>query len=370
MTKLFDSKPFIIAEVGSNWTSFEHAKDSISMAKQCGADAVKFQAFTAGDLYGYSRWLCGVPGMGGEMGYVVTRGNERPSDEVLRSVFSPDTIACEAFLISKADGFSEIDLDWLPKLKEKSDACGIEFMVTAFSPELVAAVDPYVSVHKVASSDLSYPQLLEAVAKTGKPIILSTGASSRGDIGLALNALGGAKDRTVLMYCASAYPSRRHNLYLMRELREEFGRPVGLSDHSTDVIYAPLSAHREFGAVAIEKHFTAFPELDTPDRPHSLTSDEFKIMVDYIRGNRDGGINPTSEERDMFLRHNRRLVATKDIPVGEMLQFGVNYGAYRSLENDSHGMSPFFWNHERGPEGKRAAKVIQRGKGVGPGDFS
>ena len=352
MTRLFEAKPYIIAEVGSNWTSFEHAKDSISLAKQCGADAVKFQAFTYSALYGSSMK---------EVVRARIEATGRYNSDVVMALESKN-------IQDELD--TALPLDWLPKLKEKADACGIEFMCTAFSPELVKAVDPFVAVHKVASSDLSYPQLLDAVAKTGKPIILSTGASSRGDIALALNALGSAQDRTVLMYCSAAYPSRRHNPYLMRELREHFGRPVGFSDHSTDVIFAPLFAAREMGAVVIEKHFTAFPELDTPDRPHSLDADGFKCMVDYIRGKREGGLNPTSEEKPMFLRHNRRLVATRDIPQGEMLQYGINYGAYRSLQDDDRGLSPFFWNHEKGPEAKRASHAIARGKGIGPGDFA
>ncbi len=333
MTRLFEAKPFIIAEVGSNWTNFEQANDSIAMAKQCGADAVKFQAFSHSALFGlpYADWGDGTG--------------------------------------STMQG--ELPLAWLPKLKEKADACGIEFMCTAFSPELVAAVDPFVEVHKIASSDLSHVHLLKAVAKTGKPIILSTGASSRGDISLALATLGEAASRTVLMYCNAAYPSRWHNLYLMRELQAATGRPVGLSDHSLDVIFAPLAAHREFGAVVIEKHFTAFPDLDTPDRGHSLTVDEFKVMVDYIRGKRDsGGFNPTSEERAMVLRHNRRLIATQDIASGTKLKYGENFGAYRSLEDDMHGLTPFVLEMEKTPEGKRATKAIARGKGIGPGDFA
>lgn len=329
MTRLFDTKPFIICEIGSNWRDLRDCIESIGIAKAVGADAVKFQLWSYEDLYGF-----GPP-----------EGEEK--------TFIP----------------GEMPIDWLALLKEKADACGIEFMCSVFEPNIVDYVDTFVSVHKVASSDLSYPQLLKAVAKTGKPVILSTGASSKGDVSKAVEFLSeaGARDRLVLMYCAAAYPSRRHNLYLMQELREAFGLPVGLSDHSQDVIYAPLSAARHFGAIAIEKHFTAFPDLDTPDRGHSLTSDEFKIMVDYIRGKRDGGgFNPTSEEKAMFLRHNRRLVATKDVAPGEVLKFGENYGAYRSLEDDAHGLSPFCW---LSVEGHRAAKEIKRGKGIGPGDF-
>lgn len=326
MTRLFEAKPFIVAEIGSNWRDLRDAVSSISLAKQCGADAVKFQLFSPSALYGFD----GGP-----------------------------------------DAYS-LPLDWLPKLKGKADACGIEFMCTAFSPELVAAVDPFVEIHKIASGDLAYPQLLKAVGATGKPVLLSTGASSKTDVAMAVKTLMEAgAGKIVLLYCNAAYPSVHHNLYQMTWMAKAYGLPVGLSDHSIDAIYCPLSATREFGAVVIEKHFTAFPDLDSPDRPHSLTSDDFKIMCDHIREKvQTDEFNPSRDERVMFMRANRRLVATQDLNEGDELRFGKNYGAYRTLEDDTHGLSPFCWDDkEYGPEGKTVAQAVKRGKGLGTGDY-
>ncbi len=144
---------------------------------------------------------------------------------------------------------------------------------------------------------------------------------------------------------------------------------MGFSDHTTDIVSAPIVACA-WGATVLEKHVTFFPELDTPDRPHSLTGEEFKLMVDHIRGTLEPEIGPTSEETAMVAKHRRRLIATVDIRVGERLVYGENYGAYRSLVDDDHGMSPFLWNHDKlGPEGKAARVAITKGKGVGPGDF-
>lgn len=327
MTRLFEAKPFIIAEVGSNWSNFQEAKDSISLAKNCGADAVKFQLFTEAALYG--------PGVRD-----TTYG---------------------------ASGHHYLPAEWLPKLKEKADACGIEFMCTAFSPELVEAVDPFVSVHKVASSDLSYPQLLQAVAKTGKPVILSTGASSQGDIHQAFLHFQDPSD-VVLLYCVAAYPALTADLRVMDAIRSYFEGMyspgmihVGFSDHTPGTFMAIEAARK--GAVVIEKHFTAFPDLDTPDRPHSLTAGEFKLMVDHIRGTRQPVIGPTPEEKAMLLRHNRRLIAIQDIDVGTKLEYGVNFGAYRSLEDDDKGLSPFAWELV---QGKQAKVAVARGKGISP----
>jgi sialic acid synthase SpsE len=326
MTKLFEAKPFIIAEVGSNWSSFNDCKDSISFAKQCGADAVKFQAFNEAALFG--------PGIRGSW------SEEKSAQHTL-------------------------PIDWLPKLKEKADACGIELMCSAFSPELYDAVDPYVQVHKIASSDLSYPQLLNKVKTLKKPILLSVGASTYNDITYALHELTGAK--VALLYCSSAYPSKEYNLFLIDTLKRSFGVEVGFSDHSIDVYYPALSAFIHFGAVAIEKHVN-FVRSSGPDSGHSLDGAQFKYMCDMLRGVRNyKEFNPQPEESDMFLRYNRRLIAIKDIPAGEAFKFGVNFGAYRSLNDDIKGMTPFAWEYVAKSLG--AKRDIKAGQPIAPEDF-
>lgn len=328
-TRLFEAKPFIIAEIGSNWGSFDDCKNSIQMAKQLGADAVKFQLFNDAALYGAGMW------------------------DSTRSAYG-------AF-------HHVLPAGWLPKLKEKADAAKIEFMCTAFSPEFVKAVDPYVAVHKIASSDSTTPQMLQAVKDTGKPVILSCGAMSRGDLKLALYGHSEISWQgfemsypLILLYCNAAYPSYEHNLFKMAELAE-FKRPVGFSDHTKDIIYAPLSAQQHFGAVVIEKHLNCFPDMQTPDCKHSLNPHEFKIMVEHLRGQREVFFGPSSEEKGMFLRNNRRLIAIKDIAAGDLLQYGANFGAYRSLVDDDKGMLPFFWEEL---QGKPAQKDIKSGKGI------
>ena len=310
---------YVIAEVGSNWRDLSDCMQSVSTAKAVGADAVKFQAFTHAELYGW----------------------QMDQNELRHA----------------------LPLDWLPKLKEKADACGIDFLCTAFSPQGVEAVDPFVKRHKVASSDLTYPQLLDAVKKTGKPVLLSTGASSHGDITRALAILYPAN--VTLMYCVSAYPARMTDLRVLGLLKQAYGLPVGFSDHSLDVINAPVLA-QERGAVVLEKHFTAVPEVETPDRPHSLNAHDFRLMVEHLKGIRKPIIGPQPEEQAMFLRHNRRLVATADVAAGASLRFDQNYGAFRASADDMRGLIPFAWESV---EGRAATKPITRGSPIGPGDF-
>lgn len=307
-------KPYLIAEVGSNWQTLVHCLRSIEAAAESGADAVKFQAFDHDALYGSGNRSC-------------TRM------------------------------FGILRTEWLPALKDKADYCRIDFMCTAFSPDLVEIVNPYVSTHKIASSDACYPQLLQAVAKTCKPIFLSTGAKTYNEIERSLDCLGSAAARTTLLYCVASYPARTVDLRVMKKLDMLEVAGIGFSDHTTDIIQTPMSAIKA-GATVLEKHFTAYPELDTPDRPHSLDPGEFKLMVQHIRGEKEPMIGPTYEEDAMLKRHNRRLIATRDIEKGEKLVYGVNFGAYRSLVDDTKGMSPFDWEKAHG---KAIREAVKRG---------
>ncbi len=343
--------PFIIAEVGSNWTTLEDCLNSIVLAKECGADAVKFQLYDFESLYGIH------------------------SLEQLESIADGELIP------------GQLPLDWLPNLKAKADSVGIEFMCSAFSPELIEAVDPYVNIHKVASAELTHVRMLQKLRGLGKPVILSTGASGSGDIKQAafllvqpgLTGITGKMEDcpgvpVVLMYCVAAYPARSVDLYQIHTLRELFGTVVGYSDHSIDVETIPVLA-QSHGAFVIEKHVN-FVEATSPDAPHSLSADEFKRMVFTLRNYKYKSINtppgmhpkwnaPTKEEQPMILRHNRRLIATQYIAEGATLKEGVNFGIFRSLKDDTHAFSPWVIGKVEMKQAKRGIKV---GDGIGPGD--
>jgi sialic acid synthase SpsE len=311
-------EPFIIAEVGSNWTSLEDCLHSIRQAKACGADAVKFQAYDWEALYG-------VP-------------------------FGPG--------VTKIAG--QLPIDWLPHLKSECDYVGIEFMCSAFSPELVEAVDPFVNVHKVASAEMTHVRILEKLMEIGKPVILSTGASGVKDIVMALGTLGDTP--VVLMYCESSYPATEIHFGKLVNLKQ-LGTLVGYSDHSTDVLVIPVVS-TAYGACVIEKHVT-FIDAETPDSGHSLNGEQFKKMIDHLNGGTVGHIGPSQQEKPMVLRHNRRLIATCDIAAGDTFRENENFGIYRSLKDDTHAFSPFAINQVNG---KTALKAIRAGDGIGPGD--
>lgn len=310
----YGHKPFVIAEVGSNWSNLDDCMTSISQAKACGADAVKFQAYTREALYGQHDDYSTMPG--------------------------------------------QIDLAWLPKLKEKADAVGIEFMCSAFSPELLRIVNAYVRIHKVASSEMCHVQMLEELRGYGKPVFMSMAGQHPSDIEMALDVLSNIP--LVLMYCVGGYPSNRYNPRAIADMKARFPNVlIGLSDHSREVY---STTYRQDAAV-IEKHVN-FVGATGPDAPHSLNAEEFKDFVAGLTALPEW-TGPTKEEKDFITRHKRRLIATHDIPKGAALQIGVNFGIYRSLKDDAHALSPWHLYEVDGLEVKRDIKA---GDGIGPGD--
>lgn len=317
---------YIVAEVGSNWQTLEDCIKSIRLAKVAGADAVKFQLYTHEALYGLT--------------------------EPYRTGFS-----------GRIEGV--LPPEWLPKLSEAAKEYGIDFMCSAFSPELIEVVDPWVQVHKVASSEACHVRMLEKLREIGKPVILSCGGKGEADIARSLEVLGDTP--VILCYCVAAYPAREMDLTMIPQLAMRFKKDVGFSDHSIDASIIPPLAAGFFRACLVEKHVT-FIDAETPDFPHSLNFDQFKLMCDIIRGvkSEPDPIGYTREENAMVLRHNRRPIATMPIEVGQELQEGENVGLYRSLKDDTRGISPFEFDRILG---RNATRLIQPGEAIGPGDF-
>jgi sialic acid synthase SpsE len=165
------TSPYIIAEIGSNWHNKHDAVQSIGIAAACGVDAVKFQYWLSSDMF-----------------------------------------------VDASGASGGIPEGWLPQLAEKAEACGIDFLCSAFSPEGVERVDPYVSAHKIAAPEANWPQLLEAVAATEKPVIITCGSLSINEASAAVQ-LFTMGDRNAedlcLLYGEPEYPSVNHNLFLM-----------------------------------------------------------------------------------------------------------------------------------------------------------
>jgi sialic acid synthase SpsE len=278
-------KTFIIAEIGSNYNqSLDLAYETIDAAKEAGADAVKFQSLKLEELY-----------------------------------FQPSTEIKE--LHKKIDMVEE----WHKPLKDYCDKKGIIFFS---SPTYFKAVDILeklnVSLYKLASAQIgTFPQIIEKVAATGKPTILSTGIVSYSELEKVVNIFKSQNnDQFIILHCNSMYPTPydKVNLGLMDVYKSMFGNPVGFSDH-TDDIFVPIGAVAR-GAKVIEKHFTLDRDLPVPDAWYSIEPDMFKKMVDGIRaiemavGN-DPRTEIQPEENNFKQKILYRLVLKKDKKKGE-----------------------------------------------------
>ena len=336
-------KVFIIAEAGSNWrgggNDLERAKTLIQVAAEVGADAVKFQVFRSDQVY-------------------------------------VQNAGCSDYLGRKEDIVSIFDdlampYEMIPELALFCKEAGVQFMATPFSPEDFAAIDPHVTVHKIASYELCHLRLLELAARSGKPTIISTGAAAQEDIAWALKTFrdnGGAE--ATLLQCTAKYPAppESMNLRTIDWLKTRFGVPSGLSDHSRDPITAPVAAVA-LGATVIEKHFTLDNSLPGPDHAFAIEPHELKQMVQAIRDTEaslgTGEKVPHEEEEELRLFARRAVQAIRPIVTGELLQEGVNVAILRPGKQ-LPGAHPKFITEM---EGKEAKNDIALGAGIQLGDF-
>jgi len=300
---------FIIAEAGSNWKAGSEDEDEarahkmIQCAAEAGANAIKFQTFRA------------------------------------ESVYAPNAGKCDYLNVSDiSELFKTLEMPYelIPKLAKWCEEHGIEFMSSVFSLEDFAEVDPYVKRHKLASYEISHLHLIKALAKSGKPLLMSTGASELSDISWALDMFraNGGQELT-LMQCTAKYPAELEtlNLKTIPSLRARYHVPVGLSDHSVGPLVAPLAAVG-LGARVIEKHFTLDRALKGPDHPFAIEPNELRSMVSAIREMEktfgDGVKRVLAEEHELFHFARRRLQTLKVIEPGDVLRENENYALLRT----------------------------------------
>jgi N,N'-diacetyllegionaminate synthase len=281
---------FVIAEAGmSHNGELEAAIELASAAAAAGADAVKFQLHDA-------------------------------EAETTRSAPPPPYFTSESrWDFFRRTAFS--DEEWAA-LKAVCERNGIEFLCSAFSLEALERVESLgVSRHKIPSGEVTNLELVRAAAATGKPVLLSSGMSSWRELDAAVDAAG---PDVVLLQCSSEYPTppERVGLNVLAELRERYGRAVGLSDHTVGP-YASLAAV-VLGAEVIEKHFTLSRLAYGPDAALGLEPDELRALVAGIREIETmlasyvdkGDVAPYDEMKRVF---EKSVVAVVDIPAGTTL---------------------------------------------------
>lgn len=295
-----DAAPcFVIAEAGVNHNgSLALARRLVDAAKRSGADAIKFQTFHAEQVV--------APGAPKAAYQKRTTGARESQLEMGRKLQLPFA----AFR----------------KLAAYSRKRGILFLSTPFDhPSIDFLVSLRVPLLKVPSGELTNLPLLEHVARTGKPVIMSTGMADLKEVATAVRLLRRAGNRRlVLLHCVSNYPARAAsvNLRAMHAMRAAFGVPVGYSDHTLGIEVALAAV--ALGACVIEKHLTLDRAMPGPDHKASLEPAEFGRMVRGLRAIEaafgDGRKRRMPEEEDVARVARRSLVAARDIPAGARLR--------------------------------------------------
>lgn len=329
---------YIVAEVSANHNQdFGQAVKLIEAAKEAGADAVKLQTYTPDTLT-----------IDSDREYFRIGGGTLWDGQTLYQLY----------------GEAYTPWEWQPKLKATADDLGVDLFSTAYDASAVDFLEEMgVPVHKVASFELVDIPLIEKMARTGKPLIISTGMASLEEIGEAVEAARGAGARQIaLLKCTSAYPAPPDEMHLraIPHLAEAFHVPVGLSDHTLGIA-VPVAAV-VLGACIIEKHLTLSRRIAGPDSAFSLEPEEFKAMVESVRTAEKalGEIRYGASEREARSRVFRRsLFVVEDIKAGELF----TEENVRSIR-PGHGLSP---KYLKDVLGRRASRHIAKGT---PFDYS
>jgi sialic acid synthase SpsE len=289
---------YVIAEAGANHNrDLGIARELIDVAAEAGADAVKFQTYSGERLYSTK-----TP----RFEHFAPLG-ERDAAELLEQIALPR--------------------EWQIELRDHAAARGIAFFSTPFDDEAVAELDALdVPAMKIASFEIVDPGLIAAAAGTGRPLLISTGMATLGEVEDALRDAAAAGARAVgLMQCTSVYPAppERANLRAMATMRQAFGVPVGLSDHTTGIA-VPIAA-AALGAAFVEKHFTLDRAMEGPDHAFALEPAELRAMVAGVReaqaalgDGRKRGPGPEEAEENFGLGR-RSLIVVGDHPAGTVL---------------------------------------------------
>ncbi len=293
-TYIGDNYPvYIIAEIGGNFLNFAEAKKMIDIAKEAGSDAVKLQTYRADTISSKSA-MYDMPNTGN---------------------------------VSQFDLFKKYEIDFALH-KEIWDYCKEKGIFIFSTPSHMSDIDLLekldCQVYKIGSDDACNIPFLEEVAMVGKPIILSTGMCTMNELRESVSAiLGKGNAELVLLHCVTNYPANPDyaNLNAIISMKQEFGLPVGYSDHTEGNLCCIGAA--AIGANVLEMHFTYDKNAEGPD--HILSSDpkEFRQLVKDVRSLEkalgDGVKRPSAEEKTTRINNRKSIIAAVDISKGSVI---------------------------------------------------
>jgi N,N'-diacetyllegionaminate synthase len=326
------SPVFIIAEAGSNHNGdLSLGKQLIDAAADIGADAVKFQKFTTEELV--------LPDAPKAQYQVKTTGDGENQYEMLKRL--------------------ELSAEVFGELARHAEKRGILFFASVFDfPSVDFVVSARLPTIKIGSGDTNNYPLIRHVAKTGLPVLLSTGMSTLQEVKQAVDCVRSTGNQQLLLFhCVSSYPAQASaaNLKVMHTL-SKFGCPVGYSDHTPGIAVALASV--ALGAVSIEKHFTIDKSLPGPDHSMSMDPDEFRALVKGVREVEASLGAPMKRvldaEKDILRIARKSLVARVSIPAGTVLKPEMI-----AIRRPAGGLEPKFFDKI---VGKKIVKSLAAGQ--------
>jgi len=340
--KIGEGQPaYFIADIGANHDGdIERAKDLIYLCAEAGADAAKFQHFTADTIV-----------------------SDRGFKDIGSQISHQKNWKKSVYDVYKD---ASINLDWTEILRDTCQKAGVDFFTSAYSFDLVDYIDPYVPAYKIGSGDITWTEMIEYVARKQKPYIIASGASSMDDVIRAVAAGLKINDQMCLMQCNTNYTASLENfkyiqLNVLRVFREMYPNLVlGLSDHTPG--HATVLGAITLGAKMIEKHFTDDNNIEGPDHKFSMNPKSWRDMVDATRelenalGN---GIKKIEDnEQQTAIVQRRSIRVSSDLPQGTKIT-REHLSVLRPCPED--GLEPY---HIDEVVGKTAAKEIKAGEHI------
>jgi pseudaminic acid synthase len=323
------SRPvFVVAEMsGNHGGKIERALEIVRAAARAGADAIKLQTYTADTI----TLNCNSEDF--QIPFATPWSSHKTLWELYRAAFTP--------------------WEWHPIIFNEARALGLDYFSSPFDESAVDFLEDLdVSAYKIASPEITHVPLLKRVARTGRPVIISTGVADLKDIELAISTLrnSGSKEIIVLK-CNTSYPApiEESNLLTIKDIPERFGVLSGLSDHSMGTLSALLAV--SLGASLIEKHFTLDDDVTTVDSFFSAGENEFSRMVRDIRdaelciGKVSYDISPSSQEN---IRGRRSVYISTFVKSGELFSTSNT-----KVIRPSFGLHPLHYEQILGRKARR-----------------
>jgi len=294
---------YFIADIAANHDGdLQRAQDLIYLCAEAGADAAKFQHFTANSIVSDQ----GFKSLGGQQSHQATW--KKSVYEVYQD--------------------ASIKQDWTPILKETCDKAGITFLTSPYSYDLVDEVDGFLSAYKIGSGDITWLGIVDYIGSKNKPVLLATGASTIDEIELAMATLSKRTNDIVLMQCNTNYTASLENfkyinLNVLKLYARKFPKVVlGLSDHTPG--HSSVLGAVTLGARVIEKHFTDDTSRRGPDHKFSMDPNTWRDMVDRTRelenslGKEIKKVE--ANEKETVVLQRRAIRAKRLLPVGSIIQ--------------------------------------------------